>query len=188
MSMNKYGGINDMPDKWTKENRLNKRIYMLWYGMLRRCYDYKAISRKRGASYANVVVCERWFYLRNFVADIQNLEGFTEWAESDSMSLDKDINAQEVTKMYSPQTCKFVTRKENLQEMNKRCNTVVKATEASKTKYVLFKGDEYHVFDTEKDACKFVGAKPCTVAGAWRDKSKCRGYNVIRIGNKKETR
>ena len=43
-------------------------------------------------------------------------------------------------------------------------------------------------FHDGKIACKFVGAKPCTVARAWRDKSKCRGYNVIRIGNKKEMR
>jgi len=45
--MNKYGGVNDMPDGFTK-TELGKRIYSLWFGMLRRCYDYKQHERKRG--------------------------------------------------------------------------------------------------------------------------------------------
>ena len=78
---------------------------------------------------------------------------------------------------------KFVTAQENTKEMNERCKTIETAREFAKTKYVLFKGDEYHVFDTEKDACEFLGVKKCSVAGAWRDKGKCKGWNVIRIGN-----
>ena len=183
MAMNKYGGVNDMPDGFTK-TELGKRIYGLWFGMLRRCYDYKQHNRKRGKSYSDVIVCDRWFYLKNFVEDIQKLDGYDKWAESDTMSLDKDIYAQEVSKIYSPQTCCFVTDKENMQEMNNRCNTIEIAKEYSKTIYLLFKGDEYKVFNTEKDACKFLGVKQCSVAGAWRDKNKCKGWNVVRIGNR----
>jgi hypothetical protein len=76
-----------------------------------------------------------------------------------------------------------VTVKENTKEMNERCKTIEVAREYTKTKYVLFKGDEYHVFNTEKEACAFLGVKQCSVAGAWRDKGKCKGWNVIRIGN-----
>lgn len=187
MSMNKYGGVNDMPDGFTK-TELGKRIYTLWFGMLRRCYDYKQHERKRGKSYSDVIVCDRWFYLKNFVEDIQKLDGYDKWAESDTMSLDKDIYAQEVTKIYSPQTCCFVTNKENIQEMNHRCNTIEIAREHNKTIYLLFKGDEYKIFDTEKDACKFVGVRHCSVAGAWRDKVKCKGWNVVRIGNSADMR
>lgn len=182
MAMNKYGGVNDMPDGFTKEP-LGKRVYALWFGMLRRCYDYSQHNRKRGKSYSNVVVCDRWFYLKNFYEDIQKLDGYSEWLEKDSMSLDKDILAQEVTKIYSPKTCKFITTKENIQEMNSRCNTIEVAREYLKTTYILFKGDEYKIFDTEKDACEFLHVKQCSVAGAWRDKIKCRGWNVVRIGN-----
>ena len=187
MSMNKYGGVNDMPDGYTK-TPLGKRIYALWFGMLRRCYDYQQHGRKKGKTYSNVVVCDRWFYLKNFVEDIQKLEGYEEWVEKDSMSLDKDILAQEVTKIYSPQTCKFVSQKENMQEMNDRCNTVKIAQEYSKTFYVLFKDEEYHVFDSEKSACEFLGVKQCSVSGAWRDKCKCKGYTVIRVGNRADMR
>lgn len=185
MSMNKYGGVNDMPDGFTK-TPLGKRVYNLWFGMLRRCYDYKQLGRKRGSSYTNVVVCDRWFYLRNFYEDIRKLDGYSEWLEKETMSLDKDIIAQEVTKIYSPKTCKFVTQTENMQEMNERCDTVEIAREYAKTIYVLFKGDEYKVFDTEKSACDFLGVRQCSVSSSWRDKCKCKGWNVIRIGRNAE--
>lgn len=73
-----------------------------------------------------------------------------------------------------------------MQEMNKRCNTIEIAREYAKTTYVLFKGDEYKVFHAEKDACEFLGVKQCSVSRAWRDKSKCKGWNVIRIGRNAE--
>ena len=182
MSMNKFGGVNDMPGGFTK-TKIGKRIYALWFGMLRRCYDTTQHERKRGKSYSSVVVCDRWFYLKNFYEDIQKLEGYDYWVDSGNMSLDKDIYAQEVTKIYSPKTCKFVTDTENIQEMNERCNTIEKAREFTKSIYILFKGDEYHIFETEKDACNFLDVKQCSVAGAWRDKGKCKGWNVVRIGN-----
>lgn len=97
-----------MPKGFTKTS-LGKRVYALWFDMLRRFYDYEELNRKKGSSYSNVIVCDRWFYLKNFYEDIQKLEGYSEWLEKESMSLDKDIIAQEVTKIYSPKTCKFVT-------------------------------------------------------------------------------
>lgn len=182
MAMNKYGGVNDMPDGYTK-TELGKRIYNLWFGMLRRCYDYKQHTRKKGKTYSDVIVCDRWFYLKNFVEDIQKLDGYENWVKTGTMALDKDIYAQEVTKIYSPQTCCFVTNQENIQEMNSRCNTIETAREYTKSLYLLFKGDEYKLFSTEKEACEFLGVKQCSVSGAWRDKTKCRGWNVVRIGN-----
>lgn len=185
MSMNKYGGVNDMPNGFTK-TPLGKRVYSLWFGMLRRCYDYEQLGRKRGSSYSNIIVCDRWFYLKNFYEDIQKLDGYSEWLEKETMSLDKDIIAQEVTKIYSPKTCKFVTQAENMQEMNKRCNTTDNAREYAKTIYVLFKDDEYKVFNTEKDTCEFLGVRESSVSSSWRNKCKCKGWNVIRIGNRAE--
>ena len=38
MARNKYGGVNDMPVGWLA-NKENKRVYVLWFDMLRRCYD-----------------------------------------------------------------------------------------------------------------------------------------------------
>lgn len=180
MAMNKYGGVNDMSGGWSAESPLNKRIYTLWFGMLRRCYDAKQLGRKRGKTYANVVVCDRWFYLRNFVEDIQKLDGYKDWVENrESMALDKDLVAQEVTKIYSPSTCTFLTNADNCREMNERCKDSHR-----KTVYVLYKGNEHHVFYSEAEACEFLGQHKSAVASAWIHKGTCGGYNVIRIGNK----
>lgn len=187
MSMNKYGGVNDMPIGYTKTEH-GKRIYTLWFDMLRRCYDETQLARKRGKTYENVVVCDRWHYLRNFADDISKIDGYDKWLLGNSMALDKDISVQVATKIYSPTTCRFVTEKENMREMNERCKTIEKAIDATRAKYVIFKGDEYHVFDSEKDACVFIGVKQCSVAGAWRDRGKCKGWNVVRVGNGAEMR
>ena len=51
--MNKYGGINDMPN-------CDKRVYGLWFQMLRRFYDTTQHEREKGKSYADCEVCDRW--------------------------------------------------------------------------------------------------------------------------------
>lgn len=181
MSINKYGGVNDLPSGFTKTD-LGKKIYNLWFGMLRRCYDSNQLARKRGQSYKDVIVCNRWFYLKNFYEDIQKVDGYAEWLLSDGLSLDKDSKALEGIKIYSPETCVFISKADNMREMNKRCNTVKIAQEHSKAKYRLEKDGEVKEFDTEKDACVFLGVKQCSVAGAWRDKGTCKGWKVTRLG------
>ena len=39
-------------------------------------------------------------------------------------------------------------------------------------------------FDSEKEACEYLGVKKCTVASCYRRGSKCKGYFVDRIGAK----
>ena len=48
--MNKYGGIADIS--------CDKRIYNLWYQMLRRCYDAEQHKRTRGSSYSDCEVSD----------------------------------------------------------------------------------------------------------------------------------
>ena len=64
MAKNKYGGVNDMPAGWTKSKN-NKRVYSLWFDMLRRCYDEEQLQRTKGKTYKDCSVCERWFYLES---------------------------------------------------------------------------------------------------------------------------
>lgn len=187
--MNKYGGVNDMPSGWTSESYLNKRIYQLWYDIHRRCYDAEQQARSRGRKYADCIVCERWHYLKNFVEDIQKLDGYEEWTKNGCMSIDKDMRVKEILRQYSPETCCFVTLADNVAEMNARTPDIAKAAqEACKATYVLYRNDEHHVFRSEKDACEYLGVKQCSIAGAWRDKNKCKGFNVIRIGTNADMR
>ena len=90
MAQNKYGGVNDMPKGWTTK-KVNKKIYSLWFDMLRRCYDEEQLKRTKGSSYKDCSVCDRWFYLSNFYEDIQKLPGYLEWANNGKMSIDKDL-------------------------------------------------------------------------------------------------
>ena len=54
------------------------------------------------------------------------------------------------------------------------------------TAYILEKDGEYLSFTSEKSACEYLGVKQCSVAGAWRDKCTCKGYNVIRAKSERD--
>lgn len=182
MSKNKYGGVNDMDTGWTNACELNSRIYNLWFGILRRCYDSSQHSRDKGKMYEDCIVCKEWHYLSNFYRDIQKLDGYEDWAKKKSMAIDKDINAKTIYKQYSPETCSFVTNKENMKDMFKRHPNLTKnATESSKVPYILFKGDDFESFDSEKSACEFIGVHSGAVSKAYREKRKCKGFNIIRL-------
>lgn len=182
MARNKYGGVNDMPSGWTKDPQ-NKRVYTLWFGMLRRCYDEEQQSRSRGRTYTDCTVCDRWFYLSNFYADIQKLPGYSEWKSGGKMSIDKDLFSKGA-KEYSPKTCCFVPSTVNIAERNHRNPTIQKAQEANKTQYVLTKGKERLVFLSEQEACEKLGVHKCSVTSCYRRGYKCKGYEIERIGAK----
>lgn len=110
--MNKYGGINDMPN-------CDKRVYNLWFQMLRRCYDTDQQKRTRGRSYADCEVCERWKMLSCFAKDIKKIEGFEDWNSKTGYCLDKDTIVPG-NKIYSKSTCRFIPYTENIRDIHKR--------------------------------------------------------------------
>lgn len=52
----------------------------------------------------------------------------------------------------------------------------------STTSYTLIKGEENITFNSEKDACKFLGVAKSTVSSCYGKKSKCKGYSIIKNG------
>ena len=48
------------------------------------------------------------------------------------------------------------------------------------TPYILEKDGVYYSFQSEKDACDFLGVSPCTVSSSHRHKSTCCGFNIIK--------
>lgn len=188
MAKNKYDGINDMPSGWTKDLN-NKKVYMLWFDMLRRCYDDKQLLRSKGKAYQNCTVCDRWFCLSNFSSDILKLQGYSEWKSNGKMSIDKDLFSKG-EKIYSPETCCFIPINDNVKEMNRRNPNITKtANEANKTKYVLSKDNDNLFFNSEKSACEFLGVHKCSVSSCFRRKSKCKGYTIAKMdgGNDEPT-
>jgi hypothetical protein len=87
------------------------KSYKVWHSMICRCYD-------EGNSYyhryggVGVSVCDDWLFFPNFKS----------WFDDnyiDGMQIDKDLSG---SKVYSPETCVFISRTENTKEMLSRRN------------------------------------------------------------------
>lgn len=86
----------------------------LWNSMLNRCYDEGDVSYVTyGAK--GVIVAERWHNFSKFYHDIRLLSGWDEEKfYNGELSLDKDLKQPRVEhKIYSPETCVFMTKGEN---------------------------------------------------------------------------
>lgn len=87
-------------------NGKQERKYKIWIAMLQRCYSEDL--QKRDVAYKGCTVCDEW----------HNYQNFADWYESNYPSdglvyeIDKDIKV-DGNKVYSPETCLFVTHKEN---------------------------------------------------------------------------
>jgi len=81
----------------------NEKPYKIWNSMLQRCYSPKKL--KTSPSYIGCSVCDEWLNFTNFLKwyKANYLEG---------MELDKD-SLIEGNKIYSPNTCKFISSFEN---------------------------------------------------------------------------
>ena len=90
-------------EKYNKNNKYNPKIYPIWGGIIRRCYDDKA--QEKTPTYIDCSVDERW----------HNYQNFAKWYEEnyvEGFHLDKDILIKG-NKIYSPETCCFVPREIN---------------------------------------------------------------------------
>lgn len=98
-------------------------LYSIYHSMISRCYDINDISYKNYGG-KGVIVCDEW---RN------DFMKFFEWAINhrwrEGLQLDKDINGN--GKVYSPETCQFVTRKINCR--NRTTNKIIEHSGQSKT-------------------------------------------------------
>lgn len=88
----------------------HKRVFSLWRCMLARCYH---AENENFGSYGakGVQVCDRWLIFRSFREDLKSLPRYQEWLTDKRYQLDKDIRGD--GKLYSPETCMFVTPIEN---------------------------------------------------------------------------
>lgn len=121
-------GVAEIDLKGYKRSKdvLKRKIYYLYYDMIKRCYSQK--YQAAHPSYQGCIVCERWLKFSNFVADIKSIRGyekFEEWVLSEREArkyvLDKDIFGNG-KRIYSLENCAFITIKESTLEVNKRMN------------------------------------------------------------------
>lgn len=89
---------------------IHLRCYQTWSGMIGRCYNKNSVNYERYGG-AGVRVCEEW----------HNYQNFAQWyfcnipSEDGSYQVDKDMKGREL-KLYSPESCLFVTIQENNEE------------------------------------------------------------------------
>ena len=104
-------GINDYDGVVNINGRLMKS-YKNWCSMLYRCYSRK--WQDKSPTYIGCTVGDEWLYFTNFKKwfDENYVEGY---------QLDKDIKFKG-NKIYSPETCFFVTRELNSLLTHKKSN------------------------------------------------------------------
>jgi len=102
-----YVGIGDHSP--TDSRNAVSREYNAWHHMIMRCYDVKL--QIKIPTYTDCEVCDEW----------HNFQVFAEWFKDnyiDGYELDKDIKIKG-NKLYSPSTCLFVSKLDNILEANK---------------------------------------------------------------------
>lgn len=101
----------------TTINGNHTREYTLWQGMVERCYNTKCKGYKYYGE-KGVKVCSRWLVFSNFLEDITKIENYELWKNNHTkIHLDKDIKSGN-NKIYSLETCIFVTLTDNVKQRN----------------------------------------------------------------------
>lgn len=96
--------------------------YSLWANMLQRCYIDPANGRR--PTYQTCTVHPDWHNYQTFCNDIKQLDGYGLWVAyhaglgGEKIELDKDVLCKgRDIKEYGPNTCKFITKGDNLRAM-----------------------------------------------------------------------
>lgn len=117
----------------SRHNLKNHKLYGVWSGMKRRCYN-ENVKQYKDYGGKGVVVCKEWN--NDFMC-------FFRWAIlngwKEGLQLDKDTKGDGM--LYSPENCCFITPKEN---SNKR-STSKKITYNGETRTVSQWADYFHI-------------------------------------------
>ena len=182
--------VNDMPKGWASQSKLNIRIYYLWKAMIVRTTDE---FWKQYPSYTGTTVDDRWRVLSNFVNDIKDIDGYSDWcvAKKHQMMLDKDTKIKG-NKHYSKDTCKFITSAESNRDVSIRHpENLQKAREAYKIKhsipvrFVNIKTNETIDFSSLKEGCRILNLN---FRNAWSvlseqypDRYTIKGWKIYKL-------
>lgn len=130
----------------------NKQEYNLWANMIKRCYDEQCPAYKWYGE-KGITVCERWKRFDYFLEDLPNINGYDEELfKLGKLRLDKDIssgyNIEHNDKIYSLNTCIFVSHLINMKESTKRYNTT------KSIKHCILPSGEDVIITNLTDFCK----------------------------------
>lgn len=153
------GVLPDGTEPITSFHGKKTREYRLWAAMINRCYSKRA--------YKNCTVCERWLCFANFLQDLPLIEGYELWKNNadKKICLDKDFkqpNAEH--KVYSLETCKFISNEHNSRESAKRNGL---GLDKAKTPIIAMnlKTGEQFIFESQNEAARQLN---CNQANIYR--------------------
>lgn len=181
-------GLNDCPGWSGRSNLYNFKVYRMWHHMLNRCYSAKYLETR--LTYVGCTVCERWHILSNFAEDIKSLPNYDLWVKGINNVLDKDIRVPG-NKVYSPQTCMFVTKSQSSSDVQRNHPGSIHSSEARLKKSIkigravkatnLVTG-KVEIFRSQLEASKALGVSPQSISSVIvgrRDSSK--GYSFEKV-------
>lgn len=158
--------------KTTDGNGKPTREYVLWSHMLQRCYSDKL--HEECPTYKDCTVCERWLVFSNFLEDLPLIDGYELWRDNPNsrVCLDKDIKVKG-NKIYSLDTCKFISNSDNVKERIKRCGT---PTSPRKVMAISLTENKVIVFQSMHQAEKRGFTKECISLCCNGEQKTHKGY------------
>lgn len=169
-------GVNDATyNVYTSINENGKtrildrcKYYGKWTDMIKRCYNRGGLAKR--PNYEGCTVCEEWRYFSNFKKWVDSQPN-KDWM---NCHLDKDLLIKG-NKVYSPETCVFVSPSVNLFMLTtkRRTNNLIGVSLSKQGRYIatcrnhLCLDKDYGYlgsFDTELEAHKAWQAKKHEVA------------------------
>ena len=108
--------VKSLKTKFTKHGMTKSRLYEIYMGMLKRCYNEKSKAYKRYGG-IGIKVCDEWLGKNGF-------ENFSQWSflngYADNLTLDRFPNQKG---NYEPSNCRWATPKE--QSNNRKTNVYI---------------------------------------------------------------
>lgn len=99
-----------MIQTFTKHNKSNTRLYNIWQGMKKRCYNINDEAYKYYGG-RGIKVCNEW---------LNDFQAFYDWAMNNDYKENLTIDRIDVDTDYKPGNCRWATNKD--QQRNKRSN------------------------------------------------------------------
>lgn len=127
-------------DKLTTHHMTHTRLYGIWCGMRKRCFNEEDYSYKYYGA-RGITVCQDWIGENGFL-------NFRNWAYKNGYSKDLSIDRIDVNGNYEPENCRWATVKEQVNNTRKNIK-------------IMYEGKEY----TLSEICEVLGLNYHTMYG-----------------------
>lgn len=152
-------------------------LFSRWHGMRNRCYNKNAPDYQRYGA-LGVTICDEW---------LNDFKAFYNWSMAngfqESLTIDKDILCDRLginPKIYSPNTCQWISREENLAYYRLTATGTMVAQYTIQGKYVAS-------YEKIIDATKATGIEAPNISRAAAGKrSSAGGYQWLLLSNIEE--